>query len=88
VLRIDPGAVGLPVAQRAPVPAKENWAPVDPEDVVAAGDLNSVQRVHIHNTLRDANWVIEGRRGAAVRLGVKPATLRHRMKKLGITRTT
>jgi len=38
------------------------------------------------NMLKDTNWVIEGRRGAAVRLGIKPATLRHRMKKLGITR--
>jgi len=27
--------------------------------------------VHILNTLRESNWVIEGQRGAAVRLGVK-----------------
>jgi len=36
--------------------------------------------------LREANWVIEGQHGAAARLGMKPATLRHRMKKLGISR--
>jgi transcriptional regulator with GAF, ATPase, and Fis domain len=36
--------------------------------------------------LRAANWVIEGSQGAAVRLGLKPGTLRHRMKKLGISR--
>jgi PAS domain S-box-containing protein len=52
-----------------------------------ANDLNSVQREHILSTLREVNWVIEGERGAAVRLGLKPATLRHRMKKLGIERS-
>jgi transcriptional regulator with GAF, ATPase, and Fis domain len=36
--------------------------------------------------LQVASWVIEGERGAAARLGVKPATLRFRMKKFGITR--
>jgi formate hydrogenlyase transcriptional activator len=52
-----------------------------------ANDLNSVQRAHILGTLREVNWVIEGGHGAAVRLGLKPATLRHRMKKLGIGRS-
>ena len=52
-----------------------------------ANDLNSVQREHILSTLREVNWVIEGGHGAAVRLGLKPATLRHRMKKLGIGRS-
>jgi formate hydrogenlyase transcriptional activator len=50
------------------------------------GDLDTVQRQHIVSTLREANWVVEGERGAARRLGLKPATLRHRMKKLGISR--
>ncbi len=49
-------------------------------------DLNNVQREHIVRTLRKANWVVEGERGAARRLGMKPATLRHRMKRLGISR--
>ncbi len=52
----------------------------------AASDLDSIQREHIHSVLREANWVIEGSQGAAVRLGLKPGTLRHRMKKLGIMR--
>jgi transcriptional regulator with GAF, ATPase, and Fis domain len=52
-----------------------------------ANDLNSVQREHILSALREVNWVIEGKHGAAVRLGLKPATLRHRMKKLGIERS-
>ena len=49
-------------------------------------DLDSVQREHILGALRATQWVIEGERGAAVRLGLKSATLRHRMKKLGISR--
>lgn len=48
--------------------------------------LDQVQREHIISTLQKSNWVIEGVRGAAARLGLKPATLRHRMKKLGIAR--
>jgi transcriptional regulator with GAF, ATPase, and Fis domain len=36
--------------------------------------------------LNATHWVIEGNSGAALKLGMKPATLRHRMKKLGIAR--
>ena len=49
--------------------------------------LDSIQREHILGVLREVHWVIEGRDGAAVRRGLKPGTLRHRMKKLGIKRT-
>jgi PAS domain S-box-containing protein len=51
-------------------------------------DLESVQREHILKTLRKTNWVIEGARGAAKQLGINPATLRHRMKKLRISRSS
>jgi formate hydrogenlyase transcriptional activator len=84
VLRIDPDAMGLSAG--AALPAREPNHAANTNEADDAGNLNSVQRTHILNTLRDANWVIEGSRGAAVRLGVKPATLRHRMKKLGIAR--
>jgi PAS domain S-box-containing protein len=52
-----------------------------------SSDLDSIQREHILNILREVHWVIEGSDGAAVRLGLKPGTLRHRMKKLRITRS-
>lgn len=68
--------------ERALVPSDQRAAP--PES--STSDLNSVQREHILNTLRTTNWVIEGERGAACLLGMKAATLRHRMKKLGISR--
>ena len=49
--------------------------------------LAAVQREHILRVLQATGWVIEGERGAAAQLGVKPATLRFRMKKFGITRS-
>jgi PAS domain S-box-containing protein len=67
--------------------AKPPAVPASVVPAVPANDLNSVQREHILSTLREANWVIEGERGAAMRLGLKSATLRHRMKKLGIERS-
>ncbi|HEX6637552.1 MAG TPA: helix-turn-helix domain-containing protein [Steroidobacteraceae bacterium] len=48
--------------------------------------LHHVQREHILRVLNATRWVIEGNSGAALKLGMKPATLRHRMKKLGIAR--
>jgi formate hydrogenlyase transcriptional activator len=67
-------------------PLRASGALPEPAEV-ESGDLDSIQREHILNVLRTANWVIEGSQGAAVRLGLKPGTLRHRMKKLGISRS-
>ena len=38
--------------------------------------------------LRQTDWVIEGARGAAVLLGMHPNTLRSRLKKLGLSRSS
>ena len=59
--------------------------PVDFDDTLSTG-LHVVQREHILRILNATHWVIEGNSGAAIKLGMKPATLRHRMKKLGISR--
>jgi PAS domain S-box-containing protein len=67
--------------------AKAATTPPSVLPAASGSDLNSVQREHILSTLREANWVIEGEHGAAVRLGLNSATLRHRMKKLGIERS-
>jgi formate hydrogenlyase transcriptional activator len=61
--------------------------PFDPT-LNVGDDLNKIQRDHIVTILREVNWVIEGKSGAAARLGMKPGTLRHRMQKLGIARGT
>jgi formate hydrogenlyase transcriptional activator len=51
-----------------------------------SGTLDAVQKAHIVETLEQCNWQIEGRRGAAATLGLKPGTLRYRMRKLGISK--
>src|SRR5215471_7932674 len=48
--------------------------------------LEDADRKHILAALQDTNWVLGGPNGAAVRLGMKRATLQHRMRKLGIAR--
>ncbi|MDH3251912.1 MAG: sigma 54-interacting transcriptional regulator, partial [Ignavibacteria bacterium] len=49
--------------------------------------LSDVEREHILTVLNDSDGVIEGSHGAARKLGLNPATLRSRMKKLGIKRS-
>jgi transcriptional regulator with GAF, ATPase, and Fis domain len=48
--------------------------------------LEALERNHIIAVLKRAAWVIEGPNGAARLLGMKPSTMRHRLKKLGIAR--
>jgi transcriptional regulator with GAF, ATPase, and Fis domain len=49
--------------------------------------LVDVERAHILRVLHANAWRIEGPRGAAVALGLKPSTLRSRMRKLGVRRS-
>ena len=49
-------------------------------------DLAEVERGHILEILIKTGWRIEGPGGSAQVLGLKPSTLRARMKKLHITR--
>jgi transcriptional regulator with GAF, ATPase, and Fis domain len=46
--------------------------------------LSDIEREHIKKILGKTLWKISGPGGAASFLGLKPTTLRHRMKKLGI----
>ncbi len=50
------------------------------------GTLAEIERSHIVSVLQETNWRIEGTKGAALRLGINPNTLRSRMQKLGINR--
>ena len=56
-----------------------------PEATVSV-TLEEMQRNHILNTLKETNWRIEGKFGAAERLGINASTLRSRMRKLSITK--
>jgi transcriptional regulator with GAF, ATPase, and Fis domain len=48
--------------------------------------LADVERSHILRVLHGSGWRIEGPHGAASALGLKPSTLRSRMRKLGVNR--
>jgi DNA-binding NtrC family response regulator len=54
----------------------------------ASRDLESVERDHILAALKESDWVIEGQKGAARILNLHPNTLRSRLKKMGITRSS
>jgi transcriptional regulator with GAF, ATPase, and Fis domain len=69
-----------PMLQIDDVMLQGNSAPLLP----VADSLKEVERAHILRVLQDMNWVIEGKQGAATRLGLHPNTLRSRMQKLGI----
>jgi PAS domain S-box-containing protein len=87
------------VLERAVITSQGNvlqW-PVtgEPEEVSTASSghdtdelesLDTVQRNHILRVLHHTGWRIEGKQGAADILQVKPSTLRHRMRTLGIER--
>jgi formate hydrogenlyase transcriptional activator len=81
-----------PVARRAPASAT-NGAGDHPSEVVTkapAGtdvlSLEALERQHIISVLKRTHGVIEGPKGAAHLLNLKPSTTRFRMKKLGITK--
>jgi Bacterial regulatory protein, Fis family len=46
--------------------------------------LADAERAHIAATLRETNWVVGGRAGAAAKLGVPRTTLLSRMRRLGM----
>ena len=50
--------------------------------------LACAERAHIRATLRETNWVVGGRNGAAARLGLKRTTLLYKMRNLGISKET
>jgi formate hydrogenlyase transcriptional activator len=50
--------------------------------------LEQMERNHLETVLEKTDWVIEGPRGAAKILGLHPNTLRSRLKKIGLTRTS
>jgi transcriptional regulator with GAF, ATPase, and Fis domain len=72
-LVVDPDVLGQPGADPAGKPSAA---------------LEDVERDHILAVLRQTKWVIDGPRGAAAVLGLHPNTLRSRLKKLGLSRSS
>ena len=54
----------------------------------SARTLADAERAHIIATLRETNWAVGGRNGAAARLGLNRTTLIAKMRRLGISRET
>jgi transcriptional regulator with GAF, ATPase, and Fis domain len=68
--------------------AELSTGPAAPAADLPAPSLEVGERCHILTVLRQTQWVVEGLRGAARTLGPHPNTLRSRLKKLGITRSS
>jgi len=76
---VSPG----PVLQVPLIDLNPRTAPARP---MPQDTLEDAERKHILAVLKEANWVLGGPNGAAVRLGMKRSTLQFRMRKLGIAR--
>lgn len=92
VLEISPDVFGASAtaddtgcSAASPVPAA-SALDKSPPPAPAVESLESNLRRQILAALTQADWVIEGPRGAARLLGLHPNTLRSRLKKLGLTR--
>ncbi len=76
----------LPTPSPSHPPAPASPVTGAPPSANGSRRLAEVERQHLVETLTLADWIIEGDRGAAARLGLRPSTLRSRMKKLGVER--
>lgn len=86
VVEATPGVAassGRPPANLVTPELNSNQDRANEEGAVSLADIN---RDHIVRTLDACDWRIEGRGGAAERLGLGASTLRFRMQKLGIKR--
>lgn len=81
----DPASVHRPPSA-PPTPALHTTPAVSAAPRAPVSTMKDMEREHITGALQQAGGVIDGPRGAAVLLGLKPSTLRSRMKRLGINR--
>ncbi len=87
---LSPGPVleleGILLAGEAPAGGDPTGLPIAPAPPARDHDrLEEVERSHILSVLKTTGGVVGGTRGAAAILGLRPNTLRSRMKKLGIS---
>lgn len=77
----------LPAAESAsaPRPAAREMSDAEPEFLTEA-ELQRRERKNMLVILEKAHWKIKGADGVAELLGVKPATLKARIKKMGLKR--
>ncbi|MDF3128583.1 sigma 54-interacting transcriptional regulator [Kiritimatiellaeota bacterium B1221] len=75
---------------RFEVPGAEPSAPAEtsapPTKIISEQEWTRLQRENMIRALRATEWRVDGPGGAAEQLGLRPTTLRSRMKSLNITR--
>jgi PAS domain S-box-containing protein len=67
----------------------DQLGPLGPEGVrnTERWTLRDNEQMMIRSALDECRWIIEGKNGAAARLGIAPSTLRDRIKKYGLVKT-
>jgi formate hydrogenlyase transcriptional activator len=83
ILELENELMNVPISEAHLDKASEST----PELSVSLKTLEEVERDHICAALQQTHGVVEGANGAAKTLGIHPNTLRHRMAKLGISRS-
>ena len=88
-LEVGPGVLPEIAAVASAQPFVPRPAPVEKgREAPSPQSIDQVERNHILEVLMRTNWRIEGSDGAAALLNLNPSTLRSRMKKLGVQRST
>jgi len=88
-LEVAPGVLPeMEAVAPSPAPSPRPAPPEKPSEVPSPQSIEQVERGHILAVLMQTNWRIEGSDGAAAVLNLNPSTLRSRMKKLGVQRST
>jgi PAS domain S-box-containing protein len=78
------GSGAFPELCEAPGGTRDEPAMAD--GATARGTVDEIARAYVKAILLETEWVIEGQRGAARRLGLHPNTLRSRLKRWGLSR--
>ena len=88
-LELEPDLIGV-FPSKEPLDIAGEVAEATPStgSVSVLKTLEEVERAHISAVLQQTHGVVEGANGAAKTLGMHPNTLRHRMEKLGIKRSS
>ena len=81
VLRLDLSMPGFQPETQLPAPSA---APHD--EVMTDKDMRELQKANIAKALKQADWKVSGKGGAAELLGVRPTTLADRIRSYGIKR--
>jgi len=89
VLELEPDLIPVLAAAECPSCGETSGSSEQPDRaLLIASTLEEVERAHVLAVLNQTKGVVEGPKGAARILGLHPNTLRHRILKLGLKRST